>query len=388
MTRRSTASTSVGLALALVCLAGCGTVDANRPGLALAVVAPATTGPTPTIGDPSSRAADDSAAPHPTTAVTPTTSATTATPATPATPAIPTNVAAPATTPPAVPTTKPAAKPVPTATAKSTAKSTANATANATATAKATPKPVPKPSAPPAPKLTPPPPPAPPAPSPPPVTTPVSDPSWQACQPQIGAVTVAVGARQRSVTVVNGNGGTTATVTFAIRTNTPCGFVTSFTDGGGRVGYGGLASGATRQQGTGTTPTGTYSMTEAFGINASPGSALPYRRVAAGDYWVEDNNSGFYNSYRNVSQGGFDATLPLSDPNGSERLSDYPGQYAYVIVVNFNRAPDTRVPYRGAGIFLHVRGSAATAGCVAVSSTEMVTMLRLMRPGDTVTIVP
>ncbi|MEO8828164.1 hypothetical protein [Lapillicoccus sp.] len=36
MTRRTTCA-SAGLALTLACLAGCGSVDANRPGLELAV---------------------------------------------------------------------------------------------------------------------------------------------------------------------------------------------------------------------------------------------------------------------------------------------------------------------------------------------------------------
>jgi L,D-peptidoglycan transpeptidase YkuD (ErfK/YbiS/YcfS/YnhG family) len=53
--------------------------------------------------------------------------------------------------------------------------------------------------------------------------------------------------------------------------------------------------------------------------------------------------------------------------------------------VNFNRAPDRRTPYRGAGIFVHVRDG-ATAGCVATSSANVVTMLRTMRSGDTITI--
>lgn len=159
-----------------------------------------------------------------------------------------------------------------------------------------------------------------------------------------------------------------------------------FTDGGARVGSGGITNGATRTQGTGTTPTGTYTMTEAFGLNGSPGTALVYRHVKSGDYWVEDNNSAYYNSYRNVSQGGFDASLPLSDPNGSELLTNYPTQYGYSIVVNFNRSPDARVPYRGAGIFVHVRAG-ATAGCIATSSANVVTMLRTIRSGDTITIV-
>jgi len=211
--------------------------------------------------------------------------------------------------------------------------------------------------------------------------------AWAACTTTLGGISVQVAAAQRTVTVVKGKGGSYATLSFRSRTTTSaCGFVNVFTDGGARVGSGGITNGATRTQGTGTTPTGTYTMTEAFGLNGSPGSALLYRRVKAGDFWVEDNNSAYYNSYRNESQGGFDASLPLSDPNGSERLTNYPSQYGYSIVVNFNRAPDRKTPYRGAGIFVHVRAG-ATAGCIATSSANVVTMLRTMRSGDTITIV-
>ena len=174
--------------------------------------------------------------------------------------------------------------------------------------------------------------------------------AWAACTTTLGGISVQVAAAQRTVTVVKGKGGSYATLSFWSRTTTSaCGFVNVFTDGGARVGSGGITNGATRTQGTGTTPTGTYTMTEAFGLNGSPGSALLYRRVKAGDFWVEDNNSAYYNSYRNESQGGFDASLPLSDPNGSERLTNYPSQYGYSIVVNFNRAPDRKTPLSGCG---------------------------------------
>jgi len=211
--------------------------------------------------------------------------------------------------------------------------------------------------------------------------------TWVACTVTLGGVSVQVTAKQRTVSVVKGKGGSYATLSFWARTNSACGFANVFTDTGARVGANGITNGATRTQGTSTTPSGTYTMTEAFGLNGSPGTALTYRHVRAGDYWVEDNNSAYYNSYRNVSQGGFDASLPLSDPNGSELLTNYPTQYGYSIVVNFNRAPDTRTPYRGAGIFVHVR-SGATAGCIATSSANVVAMLRTMRSGDSITIVP
>ena len=78
-------------------------------------------------------------------------------------------------------------------------------------------------------------------------------------------------------------------------------------------------------QGTGTTPLGTFRLPWAFGTHArQAGWSLGYRRIHRGDFWVEDNRSRFYNRYRNQSQGGFRWRLPASDPNSSERLSDYP----------------------------------------------------------------
>lgn len=131
----------------------------------------------------------------------------------------------------------------------------------------------------------------------------------------------------------------------------------------GRTGYGGLVAGARRHQGTGTTPLGTYRLISAFGTHRrDPGWALPYRRTRPGDYWVEDNGSAFYNRYRSKRQGGFRWWLPASDVNSSERLRDYPVQYEWSVVTSFNRA---QVRHRGAGIFLHVNGSGATAGCVS-----------------------
>ena len=146
----------------------------------------------------------------------------------------------------------------------------------------------------------------------------------------------------------------------------------------GRLGANGVVPGSQRKQGTNTTPGGTYTMTEAFGVASDPGTAMPYRHVGSDDWWVEDNRSRYYNQHRLGSQGGFDMSLPESDVNGSERLVNHPTQYRYVVVIDFNRWPAT--PYRGAGIFLHVNGSGATAGCVSVPSSAMVTILRWLRP--------
>lgn len=133
--------------------------------------------------------------------------------------------------------------------------------------------------------------------------------------------------------------------------------------GDGRTGYGGLVLADRRRQGSGTTPLGTFGLISAFGTHPVRAAwQLPYRRIRDGDYWVEDNRSSYYNRYRNEAQGGFRWWLPADDVNSSERLADYPQQYEFSVVTSFNRR---QVRYRGAGIFLHVNGSGATAGCVS-----------------------
>ena len=147
----------------------------------------------------------------------------------------------------------------------------------------------------------------------------------------------------------------------------------------GRIGYGGLVAPFRRQQGTGTTPLGTVRLLWAFGTHrARVAGKLDYRRIRRGDFWVEDNRSRFYNRYRNVADGGFRAGLPASAVNGSERLTDYPRQYEFSIVTAYNYAHPVR--HRGAGIFLHVNGRGATAGCVSAPRWFVRELVRRLDP--------
>lgn len=209
---------------------------------------------------------------------------------------------------------------------------------------------------------------------------------WKKCSPTLNGVKTTVAAKQRTVLVVNQRTKTYATTGFYVRINgKKCSFQRMFLGSKSRLGYGGTVAGGKRRQGTGTTPRGTYSITSAFGLKPDPGSWVPYHRVKAGDYWVEDNASAHYNTLRNKAAGGFRYKLPASDPNSSERLTDYPGQYDYALVINYNRPPGA-VRYRGAGIFLHVKGSGATAGCVSVSRKNMRIALAYLRSGDKIVI--
>lgn len=149
----------------------------------------------------------------------------------------------------------------------------------------------------------------------------------------------------------------------------------------GRTGYGGLVAGSRRKQGTGATPLGTYRLLSSFGSHArQPAWDLAHRRIRPGDYWVQDNASAYYNRYRSKAQGGFRWWLPSSNDNSSERLRDYAAQYEYALVTGFNYAAQVR--HRGAGIFLHVNGSGATAGCVSAPRWFLRALMTRLDPDE------
>ncbi|MFI5552860.1 L,D-transpeptidase [Streptomyces sp. NPDC051738] len=139
-----------------------------------------------------------------------------------------------------------------------------------------------------------------------------------------------------------------------------------------RFGAKGLVEGAERKQGTNTTPTGLFGLPYAFGIKAAPrGTAYKYRRVHRDSWWCQDNDSRAYNRW----------TEPLARDcraAESEHLVSYGALYAYALVIDFNYARPVR--NRGAGIFLHVKGRGATAGCVSVSEDAMRRILKWADP--------
>ncbi|WP_328892957.1 L,D-transpeptidase family protein [Streptomyces sp. NBC_00236] len=130
-----------------------------------------------------------------------------------------------------------------------------------------------------------------------------------------------------------------------------------------RFGANGLAEGASRKQGTNTTPTGLYELPYAFGVEAArPGTRYPYRRVGDRSWWCQDNAARAYNRW--VEPRPADCRA-----DEAEHLITYPTQYARALVIGFNYVRPVRG--RGAGIFLHVNGRGATAGCVSVPAAAM-----------------
>ena len=125
------------------------------------------------------------------------------------------------------------------------------------------------------------------------------------------------------------------------------------------------------------TPTGIYTLTEAFGINANPGSGIPYRQLDGSEYWVDDETSEYYN------------TMQFGDPNGrwnsAEKLIDYPGYYNYSIVIDYNRWPV--IPGKSSAIFLHCDMGIYTYGCVAIPEQNLIKIMNRLNPSKNPVII-
>lgn len=127
-----------------------------------------------------------------------------------------------------------------------------------------------------------------------------------------------------------------------------------------------------KREGDGCTPTGIYSISEAFGIKGNPGTSLSYRVLDGSEYWVDDSNSQYYN------------TMQFGEPNGrwnsAEHLSSIGTAYNYSIVVDYNRW--SPIAGKGSAIFLHVGTGGPTAGCVSISESGMVDTLNWINPSS------
>lgn len=139
-----------------------------------------------------------------------------------------------------------------------------------------------------------------------------------------------------------------------------------------RLGSGGMKAAHEVYEMDMCTPTGVYSLTEAFGAAGNPGSGVPYRKLDGSEYWIDDPNSAFYN------------TMQFGAPNGrwqsAEHLIEHPNAYKYSLVIDYNRSPV--IPGKSSAIFLHVDVGVPTWGCVAVAENKMVKILNWINPSS------
>ena len=139
------------------------------------------------------------------------------------------------------------------------------------------------------------------------------------------------------------------------------------------LGFAGLSE--HHHEGDGTTPAGAFAVgTVMYGVSADPGVHYAYHRLVCGDWWDEDPSSPGYNTFQHVPCG----TRP---PFGgaSEPLWKSSRAYAHLAFVEYNSHP--AIPGLGSAIFIHADLGHPTNGCVSLPPSELVTLLRWLRPG-------
>ena len=128
------------------------------------------------------------------------------------------------------------------------------------------------------------------------------------------------------------------------------------------VGREGLAREGEKKEGDGRTPSGIFSLGTGFGYDPAPKKmGLAYRQVTSDDYWVDDPESAQYNQW----------VKGKPQAKSFEKLKRDDHLYQLAIVVNYNVQPV--VPGAGSAIFIHLwrAPSQGTAGCVALSESNM-----------------
>jgi L,D-peptidoglycan transpeptidase YkuD (ErfK/YbiS/YcfS/YnhG family) len=130
------------------------------------------------------------------------------------------------------------------------------------------------------------------------------------------------------------------------------------------------------REGDRTTPAGAYGFGQVvYGIAPNPGVRYRYRRIVCGDWWVDDPRSPYYNRFRHEQ-----CNAPPPFRVTSEDLSRSPTAYRYFAFVRYNSDPI--VAGRGSGIFLHASRDRPTLGCVSLELSNLVTVLRWLRPAS------
>ena len=122
------------------------------------------------------------------------------------------------------------------------------------------------------------------------------------------------------------------------------------------------------------TPAGTFLLRGGFGAYGNPGLRMGWFVVDGSDVWVDDPRSSLYNTHQRKPVGG--------RWSSAENLLNRPA-YNYSQVIGYNEA---RTPGKGSAIFLHVDLGGGTAGCVSLTTSGLLTVLRWERPGAVITI--
>jgi len=127
-----------------------------------------------------------------------------------------------------------------------------------------------------------------------------------------------------------------------------------------------------KKEGDKKSPVGAFLLKRSFGRYENPGTRLVYTRFSQGDFWVDDANSPYYNTYQKGPANG--------RWNSAEDLYGIGDPYKYFIVIEYNT--EEPVAGKGSAIFFHIwrNENSPTAGCTAVSEENILKIMKWLDP--------
>jgi L,D-peptidoglycan transpeptidase YkuD (ErfK/YbiS/YcfS/YnhG family) len=136
------------------------------------------------------------------------------------------------------------------------------------------------------------------------------------------------------------------------------------------LGRGGII--ANKREGDGGTPKGTFRPLRLWwraDRNPRPLTFLPIRAIRPEDAWCEDPSSRHYNR-----------PIKLGRDRTGDRLKREDHLYDFIVEIDHNTSP--RIAGLGSAVFLHLarENFAPTAGCVSMSKSAMLRVLRQLGP--------
>lgn len=136
------------------------------------------------------------------------------------------------------------------------------------------------------------------------------------------------------------------------------------------LGRGGII--ANKREGDGGTPKGIFKPRRLWwraDRNPRPQTLLPIRAIRSEDAWCEDPTSRHYNQ-----------PVRLGHDCAGDRLKRDDHLYDFIVEIDHNTWP--RVAGRGSAVFLHLARAdfSPTAGCVSMTKSAMLYLLRRLGP--------
>ena len=136
-----------------------------------------------------------------------------------------------------------------------------------------------------------------------------------------------------------------------------------------------------KREGDGKSPAGVFALGTTFGYASEPlrGLKMPYLNLTPSIECVDDSGSKHYNRI-------VDRSVVAPDWNSSEHMRDAGEAYRWGVVIDHNGTVtgDANAPEPGGGscVFLHIWHShdQGTAGCTALSQTELENLLAWLDP--------